>query len=46
VRWFFGLDWQAPLVIVVLVAFGLGCAVGVLAMVPTWWRQRRTQDPA
>ncbi|MFM7971296.1 MAG: lipopolysaccharide assembly protein LapA domain-containing protein, partial [Betaproteobacteria bacterium] len=31
VRWFFGLDWQAPLVIVVLLAFGLGCAVGVLA---------------
>ncbi|MEY2729798.1 MAG: hypothetical protein RL584_924 [Pseudomonadota bacterium] len=46
VRWFFGLDWQAPLVIVVLAAFGLGCAVGVLAMVPAWWRQRRTQDPA
>ena len=41
VRWFFGLDWQAPLVIIVLLAFGLGCAVGVLAMVPAWWRNRQ-----
>ena len=41
VRWFFGIDWHAPLVIVVLLAFGLGCAVGVLAMVPSWWKQRR-----
>ena len=46
VRWFFGVEWRTPMVIVVLVAFGLGCAVGVLAMVPAWWRQRRTQDPA
>lgn len=41
VRWFFGHDWHAPLVIIVLVAFGLGCAVGVLAMVPAWWKHRR-----
>lgn len=41
VHWFFGQDWQAPLVIVVLVAFAAGCAVGVLAMVPAWWRHRR-----
>ena len=46
VRWFFGLDWQAPLVIVVVLAFGLGCAVGVLAMVPAWWRQRRARQAA
>jgi len=38
VRWFFGLDWQAPLVIVVLLSFAAGCALGVLAMVPRWWR--------
>ncbi len=44
VRWFFGLDWQAPLVIIVLTAFALGCAVGVVAMVPAWWRQRRAQQ--
>jgi len=41
VNWFFGHSWTAPLVIVVLVAFGGGCALGVLAMVPAWWRHRR-----
>jgi lipopolysaccharide assembly protein A len=41
VHWFFGRQWQAPLVIVVLVAFAGGCAIGVLAMVPSWWRHRR-----
>ena len=40
VRWFFGREWHAPLVIVVLLAFGLGAAFGVLAMVPHWWRHR------
>ena len=41
VRWFFGFEWRAPMVIVVLVAFAAGCAFGVLAMVPSWWRHRR-----
>jgi uncharacterized integral membrane protein len=41
VHWFFGFEWRAPMVIVVLVAFAAGCAIGVLAMVPTWWRHRR-----
>jgi len=41
VNWFFGVQWHAPLVIVVLVAFAGGCAFGVLAMVPSWWRQRQ-----
>lgn len=41
VRFFFGLEWQGQMVFVVLVAFGLGCALGVLAMAPHWWRQRR-----
>jgi uncharacterized integral membrane protein len=41
VHWFFGVQWHAPLVIVVLAAFAAGCAVGVMAMVPGWWRQRR-----
>ena len=41
VRWFFGFEWHAPMVIVVLAAFGAGCAIGVLAMVPRWWRHRR-----
>jgi uncharacterized integral membrane protein len=41
VRWFFGVVWHTPMVIVVLTAFAAGCAIGVLAMVPSWWRQRR-----
>lgn len=42
VRFFFGYQWTTPLVLVVLVAFALGMAVGVLGMVPRWWRHRRT----
>lgn len=41
VHWFFGVEWKAPMVIVVLVAFSAGCAIGVLAMVPSWLRERR-----
>ena len=41
VRWFFGQEWRAPMVFVVLAAFAFGCAFGVLAMVPSWWRHRR-----
>lgn len=41
VHWFFGAQWSAPMVILVLAAFALGCAVGVLVMVPGWWRHRR-----
>jgi lipopolysaccharide assembly protein A len=41
INWFFGVQWQMPMVIVVLAAFGAGCTIGVLAMVPSWWRQRR-----
>jgi uncharacterized integral membrane protein len=41
VRGFFGYSWQAPMVFVMLGVFGLGCATGVVAMVPSWWRHRR-----
>jgi lipopolysaccharide assembly protein A len=41
VHWFFGHQWQAPMVFVVLVAFAVGCAFGVFAMVPSWWKHRR-----
>lgn len=41
VRWFFGYEWRAPMVIIVLAAFAGGAAFGVLAMVPSWWRHRR-----
>ncbi|MES2889855.1 MAG: LapA family protein [Pseudomonadota bacterium] len=39
-NWFFGYQWQSRTVFVVLAAFALGCAVGVFAMVPSWWRHR------
>ena len=41
VNWFFAYAWTAPMVIIVLAAFAIGAAVGVLAMTPSWWRHRR-----
>ena len=41
VNFFFGTFWQAPLVLVVLTAFGTGLALGVLLMMPRWWKKRR-----
>jgi lipopolysaccharide assembly protein A len=40
-RWFFGHEWRAPMVFVVLAAFTAGCVFGVLAMLPSWWKHRR-----
>ena len=40
VHFFFGTQWRAPLVLVVLITFALGAIVGVLGMVPRWWRRR------
>ncbi len=40
-HWFFGQEWRAPMVFIVLTAFACGCALGVFAMVPSWWRHRR-----
>jgi len=40
VHFFFGTRWQAPLVLVVLTAFALGIATGVLGMVPRWLKSR------
>jgi putative membrane protein len=39
---FFGYEWQAPMVFIVLAVFALGVAFGIVAMVPSWWRHRRT----
>jgi uncharacterized integral membrane protein len=41
VHFFFGTQWRAPLVLVVLTAFTAGVAIGVLGMVPRWWKHRR-----
>jgi uncharacterized integral membrane protein len=41
VHFFFGTVWQAPLVLVVLAVFSAGMALGVLVMMPRWWKNRR-----
>jgi uncharacterized integral membrane protein len=41
IKWFFGREWHAPMVFIVLAAFALGCALGIAAMLPSWWRHRR-----
>ena len=46
VHFFFGTQWRAPQVLVVLCAFAMGVAVGVLGMVPRWWKQRREATQA
>ncbi len=48
VNFFFGTLWQAPLVLVVLTAFACGLALGVLVMIPRWWKKRQAtrQTPA
>ncbi len=40
VNFFFGTQWRSPMVLIVLTAFAAGLVVGVLAMVPRWWKQR------
>jgi lipopolysaccharide assembly protein A len=40
VNWFFGFEWRTRMVFVVLAAFAAGCAVGMLALLPGWWRGR------
>ena len=41
VHFFFGTTWSAPLVLVLLTVFVMGVAVGVMGMVPRWWKHRR-----
>ncbi len=42
VYFFFGTLWLAPQVLVVLLAFSAGLALGVLMMMPRWWKKRQT----
>ena len=46
VHFFFGTFWQASTILVVLTAFALGVSMGVLGMVPRWWRQRQAARQA
>ena len=41
VRYFFGYEWQTPLVVVLLLFFAAGAIVGVLAMLVKVMQQRR-----
>ncbi len=41
IRYFLGLEWQAPLVFVLLVVFGLGISGGLLTGLLVMARQRR-----
>ena len=40
-RYFFGYEWQAPLVLVLLAFFAIGAVVGVFAMLGSVLRLRR-----
>ena len=40
VRYYLGLEWQAPLVLVLLTFFCLGVAVGIMASLGRLFRQR------
>jgi lipopolysaccharide assembly protein A len=46
VFFFFGTHWSAPMVLIVLLAFASGLVIGVLGMVPRWWRERKNKPPA
>ena len=45
VHFFFGTLWQAPLVLVVLVTFACGLFMGILVMMPRWWKSHKTAVP-
>ena len=40
-KFYFDLEWKAPLVLLLLIFFSLGIAAGVLACLPRMFRQRR-----
>lgn len=41
VQYFVATPWQAPLVVVILLCFAVGAALGVLAVIPAFIRMRR-----
>jgi lipopolysaccharide assembly protein A len=46
VRFFWDMEWSAPMVLVLLAVFAIGVVVGVAGMVPRWWQQRRLAKKA
>lgn len=45
-RWFPGFSWHAPMIVMVLGAFMLGCLVTLMLLVPGWWKLRRRAQAA
>ena len=45
VNFFFGTYWKANLVLVVLTTFSIGLLLGILLMMPRWWRNRKNGSP-
>jgi uncharacterized integral membrane protein len=43
---FFGAEWQAPLVLVLLCVLVMGVFLGVLVMLPLWLRARKARRHA
>lgn len=41
VQYFVATPWQAPLVVVILLCFAVGAALGILAVIPSFIRMRR-----
>lgn len=44
-HFFFGIVWQMPLVLVVLVSFIAGLFAGIAVMLPAWLNKRRPALP-
>lgn len=45
-RLFFGAQWQAPLVLILLMALLAGVVLGVVVMLPLWLRARKVRRSA
>lgn len=44
VRGFWGMQWQGPLVLAMLVAFALGLALGLATVIPRWRKEREGRE--
>ena len=40
-RYYFGYEWQAPLILIVLLSFALGLAIGIMSCLGKILRQKR-----
>jgi uncharacterized integral membrane protein len=42
---FFGFEWRAPMVVLVLVSFATGATLALVAVAPRLWRRQPAPDP-